>query len=182
MEEVPMDTHESLEAIFHAASRLLVRREMTLRRESGYYGRHFSESPGQRRILALLRLKSPVSQKELLDVCGIRPASLSELLNKMENAGYISREKDETDKRSVLVSLTDAGRKAADEWEADSSGDGSGIFDCLTGEEKNQLSAILHKLISNWAPEGGGSYDERMHRYRGRFHGFPFDQRGDTSI
>lgn len=177
-----MNTNESLETLFHTAARLIVRREMMQRRESGYYGRHFSGSPGQRRILALLRLKSPVSQKELLDVCGIRPASLSELLNKMETAGYITRIKDETDKRSVLVSLTEAGKKAADEWEEDSSDSGSGIFDFLTTEEKNQFSVILEKLIQNWTPEDSGQYCGRMHHHHGRFHGFPFDQEDDASL
>jgi DNA-binding MarR family transcriptional regulator len=178
-----MNAQESLDMLFYTATRLLARKSMQQRYESVYYGRHFSGSPGQRRILALLRLKSPVSQKELLEVCGIRPASLSELLNKMENAGYITRTKDETDKRSVQVSLTEAGRKAADEWENESSNDSSGSFDCLTQEEREQLSAILKKLISDWNPDGGDRYD-RMNRHHGHghFHGFRFDDEEDSSL
>jgi DNA-binding MarR family transcriptional regulator len=176
-----MDTQEPLCTLFHSAARLLVRREMQQRHESGYYSRHFSGSPGQRRILALLRLKSPVSQKELLEVCGIRPASLSELLNKMESAGYITRSKDETDKRSVLVLLTEAGRSAADEWEADSSDDISDPFSSLTKEEKEQLAAILQKLISDWNPVDFDSCRER-YRHHGHFHGYRFDQEDDSSI
>jgi Transcriptional regulators len=164
-------TYDILETEFHTAARLLVRREMMMRRDSDYYGRHFSGSPGQRRILALLKLRSPVSQKELLDICGIRPASLSELLNKMEHAGYVSRSKDETDKRSVLVSLTEAGRKAADEWDADTYGTGYGMFDCLTAEEQSTLSSILKKLISGWAAGDEDRYD-REDRRRRAHHGF----------
>jgi DNA-binding MarR family transcriptional regulator len=176
-----MSTQESIDALFHTAARLLMRKEMLQRHESGYYGRHFSGSPGQRRILALLRLKSPVSQKELLEVCGIRPASLSELLNKMESAGYITRIKDDTDKRSVLVSLTESGRKAADEWETDSSEDGSGFFDCLPEEEKKELAAILQKLITSWNPGDRDTCYERI-RHHHRFHDFDFGQEDDTSL
>jgi DNA-binding MarR family transcriptional regulator len=177
-----MNETVSLETKFQTVARLLLRNEMIQRKESGYYSRHFSGSPGQRRILALLRLKSPVSQKELLDVCGIRPASLSELLNKMENAGYLTRTKDETDKRSVLVSLTDAGRKAADEWENDSADDSSGFFDSLTGDEKNTLSAILQKLIQGCMPEDSDPYCRRRHHHHDRFRGFPFNQEDDSSL
>jgi DNA-binding MarR family transcriptional regulator len=178
-----MNTQESPEMLFYTASRLLARKNMQKRYESGYYGRPFSGSPGQRRILALLRLKSPVSQKELLEVCGIRPASLSELLNKMENAGYITRTKDETDKRAVQVSLTDEGRKAADEWENESSNDDSGLFDCLSSEEKAQLFAILKKLIADWHIDGSDMYG-RMNRHHGhgRFRGFRFDAEEDPSL
>ncbi|MFA6856913.1 MAG: MarR family transcriptional regulator [Treponema sp.] len=177
-----MKENVSLDTKFQMAARLLLRKEMMQRRESGYYSRHFSGSPGQRRILALLRLKNPASQKELLDVCGIRPASLSELLNKMETAGYLTRIKDETDKRSVLVSLTDAGRKAADEWENDSADDSSGFFDSLTPEEKNTLSAILQKLIQDCTPEDNDPYCRRLHHHHGMFRDFPFDQEDDSSL
>ncbi|MFA6845493.1 MAG: MarR family transcriptional regulator [Sphaerochaetaceae bacterium] len=162
---------------------------MQQRHESGYYGRHFSGSPGQRRILAMLYVKSPLSQQQLLEVCGIRPASLSELLNKMEASGYIIRTKDENDRRSANVSLTEKGRKQAEAWQNDQEENHDDSFSALTQSEQADFCTLLDKLVSAWESEDIGGYnyryEERMNRFNGRHHrshGFMDDQEGPGSV
>jgi len=74
---------------FSRAAMLLHRYTHHSRRTQGPF-----EDPhrGQGRILALLKVKPEISQRELSYLLDIRNQSLSELLTKLEKAGYISRE------------------------------------------------------------------------------------------
>lgn len=77
-----------------------------------WYGKNFGgldPQQGQGRILStLFRMKS-ISQRELGRLLSIRPQSLGELLQKLEANGYIRRHRSETDKRSLIVELTERG-------------------------------------------------------------------------
>lgn len=64
---------------------------------------------GQGRILSALRRMQSISQKELGYILDIRPQSLGELLQKLESNGYITRHRSPTDKRALIVELTEKG-------------------------------------------------------------------------
>ena len=114
----------------------------------GRFGPFAGSQQGQGRVLKLLTFKPEISQKELASILDIRPQSLGELLIKLEKAGYVTRTPSETDRRSMNVSLTDAGRAAAEQPDAPTPMDD--IFDVLGEEERAQLSAILAKLIAQF--------------------------------
>ena len=65
---------------------------------------------GQGRILLALKNMQSISQKKLGIILGIRPQSLGELLHKLETNGYIKRYHSTTDKRALIVELTDKGK------------------------------------------------------------------------
>ncbi|MFR4188501.1 MAG: MarR family winged helix-turn-helix transcriptional regulator, partial [Corynebacterium variabile] len=88
---------------------------------------------GQGRVLGILALQSPLPQKNLAYMLGVRPQSLSELIAKLETAGLVTRERDENDRRSFLIELTETGREAASEIDAST---GEDPFDVLTDEER----------------------------------------------
>lgn len=64
---------------------------------------------GQGRILLALRRMNAITQKELGLLLDIRPQSLGELLQKLEANGYITRRRSPTDKRALVVELTEKG-------------------------------------------------------------------------
>lgn len=66
---------------------------------------------GQGRILSALRRKHNVSQKDLGTSLDIRPQSLGELLQKLEANDYIKRYRSPTDKRALIVELTEKGEE-----------------------------------------------------------------------
>ena len=79
-------------------------------------GRFLSHRMGERKrgqdgILAALARQPGITQKELANYLDIQPASVSELLMKLEHKALIRREKDELDRRSIRVNLTDAGKR-----------------------------------------------------------------------
>ena len=77
----------------------------------------------------------------------IRPQSLSELLMKLENDGFIIRIKNEQDKRETLVSLTDKGKQRSKEFEALRKEQAAKFLAPLTHNEREKLLNLLIKLI-----------------------------------
>ncbi len=69
-------------------------------------------SPGQPKILDFLAGTAGCIQKDLASSCDIEPATVSKLLDNMEASGLIVRKEKAGDRRSVLITLTDAGRAA----------------------------------------------------------------------
>ncbi len=154
------DKSELLEQLIRLES-LLRYRHMQTHRERGPMG---DPHRGQGRILALLRLKPELSQKELSAILDMRSQSLGELLAKLERQGFISRTPSEGDRRSVDIHLTDAGKAAGGKGEE--SPDADSLFACLSGDEQSALSGYLGRLIASW--EGQLEADPRLQGLRPR--------------
>ena len=109
--------------------------------------------PGQLRLLALICALDVPTQQRVLEFMQIRPASLSEMMSKLEKGGYIIRSRDENDKRNVVISITEKGyavnRKNYDKQRNQA----MRTFDVLSDEEKDQLYNIMKKLISSLEEE-----------------------------
>jgi DNA-binding MarR family transcriptional regulator len=100
-------------------------------------------SRGQGRILAFLRIKDGISTKDLSYLLGIRVSSLNELLTKLEKTGYITRGPSETDKRIMLIYLTEKGKE-----EKESNPEMSDLFDSFTEEEQAAFGGYLDRVIT----------------------------------
>lgn len=124
-------------------------------------GRH----RGQKRILQILVQSPRISQKELTERLNIEPGSMSEVLAKLEDKGFIQREKDADDRRKMLISLTGKGQNAAMQG-SDSDADES-MLDVLSEEEKETLKKILQKLLEHWKTERKEQGNGRHRRQRG---------------
>lgn len=113
---------------------------------------------GQARILHLLQERDGTSQKELQEQLGIQPGSMSEIAAKLEGKGLILRQRDEADRRKILLSITARGR----EWfsrqdEAHIRQRRAELFSALTEAEQSSLRELLDKLAADWVRrfEGG---------------------------
>ena len=81
----------------------------TLRYALGEKGIHF----GQARILTTLLEHGKLTQREIGIGLHIKPATVSNLVKKMEITGLISRKRDSADDRIINVELTSEGKEAA---------------------------------------------------------------------
>lgn len=70
---------------------------------------------GQARILAYLSSHSSVTQKEIADRCMLDVTTMSRVLNKLEEMGLISRQRDPGCRRAYQIGLTEADRQKAEE-------------------------------------------------------------------
>jgi DNA-binding MarR family transcriptional regulator len=100
-------------------------------------------------VLSILAGRYTLSQRELQQMLGVQPGSLSELLSKLEGKGYLIREKAE-DRRGNLLRITDAGREAA---LAQPETDGDDPFAPLTAEQQDALADMLRTLLNHWVSE-----------------------------
>lgn len=105
----------------------------------------------QGRVLGLLAAGG-MTQREIQERLQIQPGSVSELTGKLELKGFVTRSRDENDRRRVVLSLTPAGRKAAEA--AAGRKDVAVRFDGLTEEERGELAALLEKMIDGWRKDG----------------------------
>ena len=107
-------------------------------RDIGHMMRGLYEGRGsQQRILIVLNeLGGAVTQRMLTERLQIRSGSASEVIGKLESAGYIIRTASETDRRSVEVALTEKGREAAEEAKRQRELRHEEMFLCFTETEK----------------------------------------------
>ena len=98
-------------------------------------------------MLSLLDETEGISQQKLALILGIRPQSLSELIMKLERDGLLLRSKNPEDRRETLVSLTEAGRQRAAEYEQQRRFREEDFLAPLTAEERSTLTGLLRKLL-----------------------------------
>lgn len=109
-----------------------------------WYGKNFGGLDpwqGQGRILKALQHMNNISQKELGFILDIRPQSLGELLQKLEQNGYIKRHRSTTDRRSFIVELT----KQGENFQLQKP-DYEELFLNLSAQEKKILKSSLEKI------------------------------------
>jgi DNA-binding MarR family transcriptional regulator len=116
---------------------------------------------GQGRVLAALKIKPEISQKELTYLLNMSRQSLAELLAKLEKNGYITREPSKTDRRVSTIKLTEEGAKAAENLK-DNTTDMEILLDSFSEEELETFHDLLGRLIANFEEKFPGcSYEER---------------------
>ncbi|MBO4573630.1 MAG: MarR family transcriptional regulator [Clostridia bacterium] len=89
--------------------------------------------------------KETVNEKDLVNALYLKANTLTDLLGKLKRKGYVDILKDEKDRRNIIISLTDEGRKLkdravdvpktliAERW--------------LTDEEVEIFKKLLYKLL-----------------------------------
>lgn len=135
---------------------------------SGFLRNRTEGKGSQRRVLFFLHEHGPMTQRELLEEMGVRAASLSELLSKLEAKGYVQKEKSETDKRNYNVSITEEGIQALDEMHAKHQTAMSDLLSGLEPEERKQLAGLLCKLHTLWSERDDGTH--YCHGHKAKHH------------
>lgn len=105
---------------------------------------------GQLKVLKLLKERGSITQKELLEVLTLKSGSVSETVKKLENQGFITKEKDKKDKRRINITITDKGVEYLEENMKINSEQEKILFTSLSEKEQEDLKRILEKLFSDW--------------------------------
>lgn len=150
----PGTDQDALTGAIMTLGRGLMRHEHISRR-----GGRKSARMGQGRVLALLGAKAPMTQRELGFLLDIRPQSLAELLAKLEGKGLITRTRDENDRRTQVIDLTDEGRKAVPDPNAQA--DAADPFAVLSEDEREQLANSLDAVLKHLIETEGDPRDDR---------------------
>lgn len=144
-----MSEKQQREKHYHAADindRLIISlRDLGHRMRLLYEGK-----ASQKRILIILNETETITQKDLTERLGIQPGSASEILSKLERAGWIVRTRNEADHRTTDICLTESGRELAREALAQRRKRHEEMFSCLSGEEKQELLLLLERICADW--------------------------------
>lgn len=103
------------------------------------------------------------SARALAQRLDIRPASLTELLVRLEGQGMVRRERDTQDARAIRVWLQDGGRAELARHEDMRQARRAVFESALTGDEKAQFCALAGKVIAALEAENGAEYDHGHH-------------------
>jgi DNA-binding MarR family transcriptional regulator len=113
------------------------------------FGKAHNPHRGQGRVLAILKMKPEISQRDITYLLGMSKQSIAQLLNKLEKSGCITREPSEEDKRISMIKLTEEGMKAAADAD-DETLETTKILDCLNDEELAAFSDYLGRIIKRY--------------------------------
>ncbi|TWH51603.1 DNA-binding MarR family transcriptional regulator [Sporomusa sp. KB1] len=87
---------------------------------------------------------------DLAKTIGVRPATMSQMLDRLENAGLITRFTDAADARMRIIRLTDQGQNMFHKSESKFVQKLAGPLGYLTPEEQQFLIMLLEKLVKQF--------------------------------
>lgn len=103
----------------------------------------------QGRILYVLWQQEYISFKELSDKTGLAPTTLTSMIDRMEASGLVSRDPDKSDRRRILLTLTEKARGLKQDY-MEISADMTDIFYAgFTEEEILQCEMLLRRIHEN---------------------------------
>lgn len=97
----------------------------------------------QTQALLHIKYKSSVTMKELADLCGVTPATASQLADRLVEAGWASRQNDSDDRRVVRLKLSPTARRHFSYTAAKKLAQLKSIFGQLTETDLRELDRLL---------------------------------------
>jgi DNA-binding MarR family transcriptional regulator len=122
----------------------------------------------QAHVLAILKERESINQRELLEMLNVRSASLSEILGKLERNSFITKKRSDQDKRNFIISVTEQGRAVTEDHKREHLQNAEAIFAPLSTDERQQLGQLLNKIIITLekdVPELESRHDHHGHRH-----------------
>jgi MarR family transcriptional regulator, lower aerobic nicotinate degradation pathway regulator len=108
----------------------------------------------QTRLLGVLRDRRP-TMNELARLLGLDKSSVTGLVDRAERRSLVTRVPSATDRRAVLVSLTDDGRSLVSQAAMSFEADVSGLLDRLPPRDQATLSRLISRLLVAHAADQG---------------------------
>lgn len=103
-------------------------------------------------VLGMLS-RGPMRMTELAEHLGTATASVTGMVDRLEERGLVERVRDEADRRVVHVAITEQGEQAMADTQAEFSRRFGEVLEPLTAEERQEFARILGKIVP---PREGG--------------------------
>lgn len=109
----------------------------------------FDLTPSSGLVLGILAdFGEPLPPNKIAERLIISRASVTSLLDSLERRGYVRRSSHSTDRRMLLIELTDAGRQVAHDFRLLVHKNQKVWLSVLTEQEQTQLINTLHRIQS----------------------------------
>jgi DNA-binding MarR family transcriptional regulator len=149
---VPMGRQPTIERtdVVALAFRLAstVRREFSTRMVSEHWARHANLRRGCFGVLrAVERAGGPISQREVAEQTGTDASDVVDLVDRLETAGYLRRQRDERDRRRYALELTPAGQGAIEHFSRVAQEVDEAVLSVLEPAERDTLRELIQRVI-----------------------------------
>ncbi|MBM4311190.1 MAG: MarR family transcriptional regulator [Deltaproteobacteria bacterium] len=108
----------------------------------------FPVNSSQLKAMAAFHEERQYSMGELCKIANVKMPSMTEVVDRLEAAGFAERVRDTDDRRVVKVQLTAAGKKAHDGILKTRAQELQNIFGCLEEKERQRLVKALRTVSS----------------------------------
>ena len=105
--------------------------------------------PGQPILLETIFEKEGITQSELSNLSLKKPATITTMINRLENIGYIKRVSDINDKRIIRLYLTDLGKEKYYQLLNLKRTMSNNIFKGMSDEDISNVYNLLFKIKNN---------------------------------
>jgi DNA-binding MarR family transcriptional regulator len=125
------------------------------------FARHGLDAPSFDVLAALRRAGEPyqLTPTALMRTALVTSGAITQRLDRLEEKGLITRGRSEADGRAVVVTLTEAGRRALDTALPDHLATEREMLAGLTAAERDQLAALLRTWLVALGRVPGGNPD-----------------------
>lgn len=144
MEESGQETLIKLAELLTRASWRLRRNE---RKELAPFGLTFAQA---RALRVLISAGDPMRIGDLAAKLEIVPRSATTMVDGLEEAGFVTREMDRDDRRSILVAPTPKGQELISRLAEQRRASAEALFTPLSAGEKSELLRLLESLSADW--------------------------------
>ena len=97
-------------------------------------------------FMTYLMQEGALSPGRLSELSGLKSGSVTGVIDRLESAGYVHRERDETDRRKVRVVLNAERLQSAESPYAGQAAHLRGVLDSFAGEELETIARFLERL------------------------------------
>lgn len=109
----------------------------------------FQLSPGQPKVLRYIQSHENCKLKDIAKECDVECATVSKMLDNLEEKGMVIRNINPQNKRAYQINLTDVGRDALQKWEAHCMEVEDISLQGFSLEEKKQFQSYLSRMYTN---------------------------------
>lgn len=106
-------------------------------------------TPHESRALRVIGRHEPTRLGVVAQHLRIAPRSVTDVVDALEERGFVAREADPTDRRATQVRLTAEGRRILDELEEARRVDAEAYFSTLTDRDRATLTRVLTRLTES---------------------------------
>jgi len=105
-------------------------------------------TPARAEVLWVLHRTGPRTQRELSQVLKCTPRNVTGLVDALAGAGFVQRTAHPTDRRAVMVRLSDKGQSLIAGWGADRAHGTTHVLGGIPADELATFSTVLERVLT----------------------------------